>query len=243
VEAAQAPVVAFLEEHVWTLPGWGEALLEAHRGPWAGIGPQVELGNPGIAQCDTTFALTYALFAPPQTEGEAAWIAGHNSSYRRAVLLAFGDQLEDLLKLDNLLMARLRADGHRLAAMPQAQVAHLNEAEVRSLARAYFHYHRMFGEARARTFHWSWWRRLAYIVLTPVMPFYFLVRYSRLLWRRDSPWWRQVVRRLGSTLSVQGAGAVGQALGLLFGPGDSEVFFSRHETEADRPLPIQIRPG
>ncbi len=46
VRRAGAPVVAFLEEHCRVKPGWIEAVLAAHAGPWAGVGGEVHTGTP-----------------------------------------------------------------------------------------------------------------------------------------------------------------------------------------------------
>ena len=45
--AATAPVVALSDDHCFPEPGWGEALVDAHRGPWAAVGPVVANANPG----------------------------------------------------------------------------------------------------------------------------------------------------------------------------------------------------
>src|SRR5688572_17047758 len=46
VRAASAPIVGFVENHSFPAPGWAEALLRAHEGPWAVVGPAVENANP-----------------------------------------------------------------------------------------------------------------------------------------------------------------------------------------------------
>src|SRR5262245_38622564 len=41
-----ARIVAFLEEHAVAKPGWAKALVTAHEGPWAVVGPEIHNGNP-----------------------------------------------------------------------------------------------------------------------------------------------------------------------------------------------------
>jgi hypothetical protein len=41
----------------------------------------------------------YAPWIPPAERGESELVASHNSSYRREVLLAYGERLDGLLEL------------------------------------------------------------------------------------------------------------------------------------------------
>ena len=42
---AEAPVVVLTEDHCFPAPGWAEALVEAHKGRWAAVGPVIGLAN------------------------------------------------------------------------------------------------------------------------------------------------------------------------------------------------------
>ncbi len=46
IHQASAPVVAFAEDHSYPDPGWADALIEAHRQPWAAVGPAMANANP-----------------------------------------------------------------------------------------------------------------------------------------------------------------------------------------------------
>ena len=88
VQMARAPIVAFLEEHVIARPGWAEALVRAHRGGWAGVGPEVHNPMPGYGISDAIFVVGYGTWAPPLAPGETELIPSQNSSFRRDVLLS-----------------------------------------------------------------------------------------------------------------------------------------------------------
>src|SRR5581483_2731400 len=47
VRHARAPIVTLLEDHSFPRPGWARALIAAHRGPWAAVGPAVDNANAG----------------------------------------------------------------------------------------------------------------------------------------------------------------------------------------------------
>jgi hypothetical protein len=42
---ARAPIVALAEDHAFPAPGWAEALIAAHRDPWAAIGAVIRHPN------------------------------------------------------------------------------------------------------------------------------------------------------------------------------------------------------
>lgn len=234
---ARAPVVAFLEEHARALDGWGAALLEAHRGPWVGVGAEAHCANPGIGPTELIALLSYGYWFPPLERGEVDYLPGHNASYKRDALLALGPDLERLLSCDLVLQAALRARGGRLAMEPAARFSHLSEAGLRSFGRGVFLWYRSYGHLRAREGRWPRRRRLAYLALAPAIPFYFLIRFARLLRRTRPHHLPLLLRNTPFVLATHACGAAGQVLGLLLGPGDAEARFSRYELEEPRPEP------
>lgn len=235
LHAAQAPLIAFLEEHSRPRPGWTAALLRAFTGPWAAVGPAMHNANPGVGRSDAICLMSYCLFFPPLPAGEVALVPGHNSAYRREVLMSYGDALPTLLANDNVLMGVLRRDGHRLFLEPAAGVEHLNETGLASIAVGYFAFHRCYGHYRATRFAWPWWRRLAYVALTPLIPLYYLLRFGDRLRRRRSPFFRVLLRNGAFIYAAQLGSATGQAVGLLLGPGDAERRFTEYELTEPRP--------
>lgn len=236
VRLAHAPVVAFLEEHCRVYPGWAGALVEAHRGPWAAVGGEVHNGNPGVGRSDLIGLLSYGLFYPPLPRGEAPLVAGHNSSYKREVLLRYDRELEELLGTDMVLLARLHADGFRFATEPDAKLAHLNETRFASIARGYFLFNRCYGHNRAGKLGWSRARRAAYAVLTPVIPLYFMAHFSLFLARERRAFLGVFVRNAALVYAAELCAAAGQAVGLLLGPGDAERRFTAYELTETREI-------
>jgi hypothetical protein len=179
--------------------------------------------------------MSYGLFFAPQPAGEAPLIPGHNSAYRREVLLRYDRDLAGLLVNDNVLMGVLRRDGHRLFLEPAAGVEHLNETGLASIAVGYFAYHRCYGHHRSARFGWPWWRRLAYAAATPLIPCYYLLRFGNRLRQRRSPLLPLLIRNAAFVYAAQLASAAGQAVGLLLGPGGAERRFTEYELTEPRP--------
>ena len=237
---ASASIVAYVEEHSYPEPGWAEALIRAHSGPWAGVGAVLGNANPGTM---TSWAHLYTDFGPWVEPAKAVEITNlnlHHTAYKRAVLLEFGPLLDELLETDRILNSELRARGHKLYLEPAAKSYHLNCSQFMSHQRAEYYGGRLFGAARARSEHWSIFRRLLYIGGTPLIP---IVR----LWRI----WREI-RRSGrerelfpKVLPPLMAGLVahtlGEVTGYALGSGDAaqqrvtfELSRYRHVVKQDR---------
>ena len=176
VRAALAPVVAFVEDHSFPQPGWAEALIGAHRQPWAAVGPAVGNANPETAVSWANLLIEYAPWLDPATAGLVEHLPGHNSSYKRAVLLEYGATLETMLEAESILHWDLCAKGHQLRLEPTAKTLHMNFSGVAASMRLRFHGGRMFAAARAR--RWPMVRRLVYSAAAPLIP---VVRFRRIL--------------------------------------------------------------
>lgn len=236
VHLARAPYVGFLEEHCRARPRWIAALLRAHQGPWAAVGGEVHHGNPGFGISRLIGIMNYYPWLAPATSGERDMLPGHNSSFRREVLLSYGDDLERLLRADVSLFQQLVADGHRLYLEADAKFEHFNETCLRSIVKGYFFWHRGYGVERARVHRWSLARRAFYVTATPLIPFYFVAKLLTRLSKVRPDLVAETLMGTPKILVAQLASASGQALGLVFGPGDTEARFSDYELNEPRLL-------
>lgn len=236
IRAARAPIVALGESHCWPEPEWAEQLLEAHRGPWAAVGPAVVNANPTGLISWVNLALDYGPWLYPTDGGEIADLPGNNSSYKREVLEAYGPRLETMLEAETIMHEDLRANGHRLYQEAGARAAHLNVTRLSSWLGERFQTGRRFASARA--YEWRLARRVLYAAGSPLIP---IVRFPRL---------RADLRRtgLGRTLGVSGhalllialvVSAAGELVGYAAGSGDSMFTLSRIELRKD----LHLRPG
>ena len=70
--AAAAPIVAFAEDHSYVDPQWGAALLDAHQGDWAAVGPEVGNANPDTMTSWADFVMSYGPWMEPAEARPAA---------------------------------------------------------------------------------------------------------------------------------------------------------------------------
>ena len=232
IRAARAPVVVLTESHSFPHPDWAERLIAAHRGPWAAVGPVLANGNPGPSLSWASLLIAYGRWMEGAPPGPVDDLPGHNSSYKRDLLLSYGDRLEDMLEMESALHHDLRARGHRLYLEPAAKTAHVNVSRLPSFLAVRFHSGRLFGAARAEG--WPLWRRLAFVLGSPLIPAVRLARFVRDLRRPDAPagLLPRVLPALTLGLMVSSLGeAVGYALGAgasTHGREDIELHRGQH---------------
>ena len=215
---ASASVVVYAEDHCFPDPGWAEALLRAHRGPHAAVGPAFRNANPEVAVSWADFILGYGRWMAPGRAGIVPLLPGHNSSYKREVLQEYGSDLDDLMEAETVLFWDLRRRGHTLYFEPAATTAHLNFEKLSVWLSVIWHLGRVFAANRAH--HWGWSRRLAYGCAAPLIP---VIRLSYTLRsvQRNRVDVRQVARALPPIALALVLDAVAQAIGAISGPGSS----------------------
>ena len=217
---ARAPVVVYVEEHSYPAPGWARALIEAHAGPWAAVGPAVTNANPDRMVSWTTFFLDLGEWVAPGAPGSAATLASHQTSYKRNLLLSYGAELDRLLETETALQHDLRRKGHQLLFEPRARTDHVNVSRFEEVMSLQFYNYREYASNRATLGGWSPARRLLYIGGSPLIP---LVRGWRVLRQvRRSGLTRRLLPGILPSLAVGlVAATVGELMGFSLGKGDS----------------------
>ena len=230
VRHAAASVVAFAEDHSYPDLHWAKALIARHRGPWAAVGPAMCNANPHSTLSWVNLAIEYGPWLDPVPGGPVDHLPGHNSSYKRDLLLAYGSELEAMLEAESVLHWDLRAKGYQLHLEPTAKTFHLNYSLPSATLRLRFLGGRLFAASRARP--WTPLRRLLYGLASPLIP---LVRAPRIL--RDLHRAGRLRHLLPGVLPVLAVAlaidAAGEMVGYLFGSGQtmralSGMEFHRH---------------
>jgi hypothetical protein len=232
IAAARAPVVVLGESHSFPEAGWAEALLAPFHESWAVVGPVIRNANPRSMASWANLLLDYGPWLGGERR-ELPDLPGHNSAYRRDLLLELGDELPALLEAEYLLHAHLRAHGHRLLLEPAARVRHLNLTRLRPMLVERFNGGRRFAAARARSL--SPLRRLAYVVGSPLIP---ALRLRRILRDVDRFGLRAELRPVAMAWLLLGViiGTVGEVAGYVAGPGRSMPRLALLELHKERYL-------
>jgi hypothetical protein len=180
VKAARGAIVAFSEDHCFPQPGWAEAIVARHRGPWVGVGPAMVNANPQSRMSWANFLIEYGEWAAPTPGGPWDHIPGHNSTYKRSALLEYGDDLSRILEAESPMQWDMRIRGHQFYLEPCARVDHWNFSLPGATFNLRFWGGRLFAANRARG--WGLARRAVYFAASPLIPvlrFARTIRYSR----------------------------------------------------------------
>lgn len=169
VHESRAPVVAFGENHAFPEPEWAEALIEAHKGPWAGVGSVIRNANPGSVNSRAQLYMTYGRWTGPIESGEAGDLPGHNSSYKRSVLLEYGSELKHMLIRTNIMNMDLRRRGCRLYMENRAAVNHINVSRASSILPDLFYNGQLYTAALVHYEKWSVPKKLYHALLEPLI--------------------------------------------------------------------------
>jgi hypothetical protein len=226
VREAAADVVAFAEDHCFPFPDWAEALLAAHAEPHAAVGPAVYNANPETKISWADLLIEYGRWVAPGRRREVELLPGHNSSYKRAVLLQYGQELDGLMEAETVLFWDLRRRGYTLLFEPAARVRHTNFSRLGPYFSVLWHLGRAFGGKRAEP--WSVARRAAYALAAPAIPFIRLSHVVRTAIDNRFPL-RRLVLSSPALLAGLAVDCVAQATGAAFGAGQSTVRLTAYE--------------
>lgn len=220
-QRAQAPVVAYAEEHSYPFPTWAEALLLAHQQPWGAVGVAIVNANPDSI---ISWANLFSDFGPsvdPAVRGVTSHLPWHHGSYKRELLSGYdSEQLQNFMETEGLLHQALQARGYQLYLEPAAKSNHVNVSTMLSLIRCEFVGGRLFGAARVRHNKWSMARRLLYILGSPLIP---VLRLRRTLQevRRAGQWDELLPQILPGIVTALVAHCLGEISGYALGAGDA----------------------
>jgi hypothetical protein len=217
IHCAHAPIVALTEDHSFPDANWAEVLIAAHQQSWAAVGPTMRNGNPNTMLSWADFYQAYGEWTHPVSSGSVRHLPGHNSSYKRDILLAYGDRLEDLMQAESVLHRHLRAQGHELRLESVTCTSHLNFASWSSWIPVRYYAGRQFAATWAQA--WSWPRRLLFTAASPLIPWVRLWRIQRHI-SRGQPF-SFLIRLLPVLFAGLLVDGLGQMFGYAAGAGDS----------------------
>lgn len=222
VRAAHARWVTYVEEHSFPEPTWAEALIRAQSDSYAAIGSAMGNANP---QTLTSWVNLFEEFGPvvaPAASGIATYLGGHHTSYRRDVLLTYGDALANRLDNETALHIDLRAQGHTLYLAGDAVSNHLNVSQVWGYVRQDYLGQRSFAATRASAGKWSLAKRMLYVLASPLIPF---VRTRRVIkeMQRAGRAAQLLPQGLPLLMLATTCGTAGETIGYLFGDSSANA--------------------
>ncbi len=246
IRVARAPVVAFTEDHCFPAPGWAERLLARHaetEPAWTGVAPAIRNANPQTAVSWTNYLIEYGDWAPSGPGGPCRHLPGHNSSYKKAALLTFGDRLATALQSESNMQWELaQTSDHQFYLETEFAHKHLNYSLLSTSLGLRFACGRLFGGNR---FPRGDAKRLLYALATPAI---FIVRFRRLLAMmartKDQ---KPPITVYPTVLALLLVDVLGEGVGYVLGPGSADAAVTESEfrrwrnqipNERHQPVPL-----
>jgi hypothetical protein len=223
VNLSATDAVLIMEDHVRPVGPWVEETLQRIGEGYSALSWIV---TPGQRESSTSWAgylAEYGSWGRGVPAGEVhGHLPGHNCAYRRAALIALGDDLHYFLRAESLLHWRLLREGQRLCLSNSCEIVHYQYPRTRHFVGSNFWYGWAFGDARRRTERWHPLRAAAYALAVPLLKPW--LRWRALL---AAPWDRAAAPRgilarcAPEVFLGYFASAAGEALGALVGEGPS----------------------
>ncbi len=214
---ASAPIVALTEDHSFVPNNWAEQFVNRHKEKWAVIGPCMRNGNPENSIGWADFLQAYGEWMGPVSSGTVRHLPGHNSSYKKSVLLGFGAELETLMEAESVLHRHLKKQGHELYLETNIQTTHLNFNTWSSFLPCRYYTGRQFAATWSKT--WQWYHRLLFAIVSPGIPFLRLWNITKCSWKKKAmSVFVRVFPALFLGIILEG---FGHFVGFLSGYGDS----------------------
>ena len=222
---ASAPIIALTEDHSFPDIHWAELFIKDHQQPWAVVGPSMCNCNPVNLYSWADFYQAYGQWAQPIQSGKVSHLPGHNSSYKRDVLLSLGSKLEILMQAESVLHHYLTKQGFTLLLESNTCTSHLNFDLRSTWFPARYYSGRQFAGTWSHS--WSGLRRLAYVIGSPGIPWLRLWRTEKFIPKKETPFARTpLIFLILAGFIVE---ASGNFMGFFAGTGNANQKIAQYE--------------
>lgn len=212
-------ILIVIEDHCIVPENWFLEIVKAHDSEYEVIGGAVENGSTERLIDWAVFLCEYSSFMLPIFAGEAEFITGNNTSYKRKVI----EQLDETIKRDYweyFLHTELKRAGVKFFAAPSIVVSHKKEFGFFYFLSQRFHYSRSFAAMRRRKSSRA--KQLVQLFYVPVLPFFMTWRITRNVLQKKRHY-KELFLSLPLLVIFMLSYALGEFIGQLFGPGNSLV--------------------
>jgi glycosyltransferase involved in cell wall biosynthesis len=176
VSVARSDIIALTDADCTTSETWVDQILRAHRSPDLAIGGAIANAEPsGLVG----WAAYFCEFSRWMPGSEPRWlddIAGANMSYKKNAFDTYGPFVGGTYCSDSEFHWRLGRGGHRLRFVPQIIVSHHSIENLGEFLRHEFEHGRCFAHVRVQGQGFSTLTRLAYVLLSPLIPLKILLK-------------------------------------------------------------------
>ncbi|WP_411281021.1 glycosyltransferase family 2 protein [Gemmatimonas sp.] len=215
IDAATAPTVAVIEDHVIVPERWAQQLVEARCGDVRAVGGALVNAATANTVDWAAFLCEYSHVLTPRPAGPVEWLMGNNTAYDRA-LLQDCHQVVHAGRWEHVLHNELRRRGITLWNRPDIVVAHKKHYTVGEYTTQRFLYARAY--AADRTQSSSTVSRVSYGAASLALPVWLYARITSRVWRSGAHR-RELWQSLPLLALFVTAWGLGEVIGAWFGDG------------------------
>ena len=216
VRESRGDIIALTDADCTVVGTWVDEILRAHRSPHLAIGGAIANAEPSGLVGWAAYFCEFSRWMPGSEPRSLDDIAGANMSYKKKAFDTYGSFIEGTYCSDSDFHWRLGRDGHLLWFVPRIVVSHHSIDSLRALVRHEFEHGACFARVRIEAERFSRSRRLAYVVLSPLIPFWVLSKVARNN-LRNSIYLSNFVRALPLVLLGVAAWSAGELVGYAGG--------------------------
>lgn len=176
INESRGDYVALTTSHFVPAENWVSKVLFAHEQPYAGIGGAIENEERAGAVSWAVFFCRYSPYMLPFGECEVDDFAADNASYKRCNLEEVKDAMQDGF-WETFVHKEMRRKGMVLLKSPEIIVRHQRSFTFSAFMFQRFWHGRQFSETRV--INMPTYRRLAFVLLSPLIPIVYLFRITR----------------------------------------------------------------
>jgi glycosyltransferase involved in cell wall biosynthesis len=170
VSVAKGKIVAFTDADCRVDRNWIEAIAEAHESPYLVIGGAIANANPKSYIGWAAYFTEFSHWMPGTQHIEMDDVAGANMSYKKEVFDYYGAFIGDTYGSDTDFHWRIGKDGRRLLFVSTILVSHHNIENLKAFLRHEILHGQSFARVRVQNQGFQKCKRLAYLVLTLLIP-------------------------------------------------------------------------
>ncbi|MGI8555825.1 MAG: glycosyltransferase [Pyrinomonadaceae bacterium] len=176
IDESAGDLIALTTTHFVPAKNWIAEIIRAHESPFGGIGGAIESDAQAKIVSQAIYFCRYSRYMLPFEQENTDDFAADNASYKRASLEKIKNSVTNGFWEVFVHQAMIK-ENMRLVLSPEIVVYHQDSFTFSGFMRQRFSHGRQFGNSRAANISTA--KRIALILLSPVIPFLYIYRITK----------------------------------------------------------------
>jgi glycosyltransferase involved in cell wall biosynthesis len=183
VSQSKGEILAFTDADCIIAQNWISEIIKAHRNHYPIIGGAIDNGSPESYIGWAYYFSEFRQWMPESLAGPVVDIPTSCLTMKRWAFDKYGPFLEDPYGSDTEFNWRAGKDGYKPLFIPSLKVAHINIASFRGFLKRKFFRGIYFAGARIKKHNFSTLQRIAFVIISPLLPFLLFYRVTRRVYK------------------------------------------------------------